>query len=176
MGTSRSGKLKKRLRPQEVSSKRKPTLTPYTTNLKEIPRKNTNIKITSKTNENDKNSTDNDESNNKEKGDSERYVDGLPLLDKPTEKSYEFEEKALRRIRINNVANVIIGHLNINSIRYRFEGLKLVIKDNVDIFLVSETKIDEPFPENHFIIENYSRPYRLDRDKQGGGLLLYVRQ
>ena len=105
---------------------------------------------------------------------SQGYVDGISLLNKSTESF--FEEKALRKIRLNNIKNVIIGQLNINSIRNKFEDLKLVITNNVDIFLVSETKINEPFPENQFKIKGYSRPYRLDRNEYGGGLLLYVRQ
>ena len=82
----------------------------------------------------------------------------------------------MKNIRLNNVNNVIIGQLNINSIRNKFENLKLVISTNVDIFLVSETKINESFPENQFKITGYSRPYRLDRNEYGGGLLLYVRE
>ena len=41
--------------------------------------------------------------------------------------------------------------------------------------MVSETKIDDSFPENQFIIGGYSKPYRRDRNSHGGGLLIYVR-
>ena len=53
---------------------------------------------------------------------------------------------------MNNIKNVIVGHLNINSIRNKIENLNLHIKDYVDIFLVSETKIDDSFPQ---IIKNF---------------------
>ena len=122
---------------------------------------------------NDHNVTDTEEIKNNETT-NERYVEGLPLLNETIDSS--FEERALRKIRINNIKNVIIGHLNINSIRNKFEALKLLIQDNVDIFLVSETKIDDSFPENQFIIKNFRRPYRLDRTNRGGGLLLYIRE
>ena len=43
--------------------------------------------------------------------------------------------------------------------------------------MISETKIDESFPNGNFIIEGFSTPYRLDRDsKGGGGVILYVRE
>ena len=41
--------------------------------------------------------------------------------------------------------------------------------------MISETKIDETFPESQFLIDGYSSPYRLDRTSKGGGLLLYIR-
>ena len=40
---------------------------------------------------------------------------------------------------------IIIGHLNINSIRYKFEFLKKLIGNNIDIFLISETKLNDTF-------------------------------
>ena len=42
--------------------------------------------------------------------------------------------------------------------------------------MVSETKIDDTFPESQFLIEGFSTPYRLDRTAKGGGILLYIRQ
>ena len=41
--------------------------------------------------------------------------------------------------------------------------------------MVSETKIDDSFPETQFINEGYSKPFRRDRNSHGGGLLIYVR-
>ena len=54
--------------------------------------------------------------------------------------------------------------------------LKTIIKDNIDILVLSETKLDDSFPENQFIIEGFSKPYRLDRTKRGGGVMIYVRE
>ena len=66
--------------------------------------------------------------------------------------------------------------MNINSLRFKFPSLSLILQNNVDVFLVSETKIDDAFPTNQFLIEGFSDPYRLDRKDNGGGLLLYVRR
>ena len=49
-----------------------------------------------------------------------------------------------------------------------------MIKDNIDILVISETKIDSSFPENQFCIEGYNPPFRLDRTQEGG-ILVYFR-
>ena len=42
--------------------------------------------------------------------------------------------------------------------------------------MISETKIDESFPQGNFLIDGFSSPYRLDRDSKGGGIMLYIRE
>ena len=42
--------------------------------------------------------------------------------------------------------------------------------------MVSETKIDDSFPAGNFVIGGFSTPYRLDRDSNGGDIMLYVRE
>ena len=66
-------------------------------------------------------------------------------------------------------------HLNINSIRNKFEALSSFVTDNTDILLISETKIDSTFPDGQFLITGFITPFRKDRNAHGGGLLLYVR-
>ena len=81
----------------------------------------------------------------------------------------------LNRIRVKNVNKILIGHLNINSIRNKFDLFVDLVKDKLDIMLISETKIDSTFPKSQFEIQGYSPPHRLDRNAHGGGLLLYTR-
>ena len=50
------------------------------------------------------------------------------------------------------------------------------IKSNIDVLLVSETKIDDSFPIGKFLIDGFSTPYRLDRNSNGAGLMLFVRE
>ena len=69
----------------------------------------------------------------------------------------------------------IIGHLNINSIRNKFEMLSMSVAQYVDILMLSETKLDSTFPSIQFLINGFSVPHRLDRNSKGGGILLYVR-
>ena len=59
---------------------------------------------------------------------------------------------ALKNIRVNNLKNVIIGQLNINSLRNKFSSLSELIHGNIDILVITETKLDHTFPEKQFLI------------------------
>ena len=50
------------------------------------------------------------------------------------------------------------------------------IKGNIDVLLASETKIDDSFPNGNILIDGFSTPYRLDRNSNDGGLMLFVRE
>jgi len=86
------------------------------------------------------------------------------------------QEDFLNSYRVKNVNHLIVASLNINSIRYKFDQLKFLIKDNIDILVLQETKIDNTFPENNFFIEGFSQPFRRDRTSMGGGILVYIRE
>ena len=60
--------------------------------------------------------------------------------------------------------------------RNKFESLSTQVKGNIDVLMVSETKIDDSFPVGNFVIDGFSTPYWLDRDSNGGGIMLYVRE
>ena len=60
--------------------------------------------------------------------------------------------------------------------RNKFDALTQQIIGNVDIFMLSETKLDSSFPEGQFLIPGYGAPYRIDRTCYGGGLMLFVRE
>ena len=80
----------------------------------------------------------------------------------------------LRSLRVKNLNKLIIGHLNINSLRNKLELLTHQIKDDIDILMISETKLDESFPTSQFFMKGFSSPHRLDRNCNGGGILLYI--
>ena len=46
---------------------------------------------------------------------------------------------------------------------------------NIDVLMISEAKVDETFPTSQFLIYGVSSPYRLDRDSNGGGILVYFK-
>ena len=50
--------------------------------------------------------------------------------------------------------NTIIGHLNINSVRNKFDNLHNLVKA-FDIFLFSESKLDNTLPINQFATGGY---------------------
>ena len=66
----------------------------------------------------------------------------------------------LKTLKLKNATKIIIGHLNINSIRNKIEDLKYLIADNIDILLISETKLNNTFPESQFAIAGFHPPYR----------------
>ena len=65
----------------------------------------------------------------------------------------------------------MFGHLNINSIRSKLELLSEQVKGNLDIFMISETKVDDSFPIGNFIIDSFSTPHSSDRYSNGGGIV-----
>ena len=68
----------------------------------------------------------------------------------------------------NSPNKIIVGHLNINSLRNKFEALQFIINRNLDIILLSETKLDDSFPAAQFMLKNFGIPYRLDKNSIGG--------
>ena len=81
----------------------------------------------------------------------------------------------LRTFQIKYPSNVIIDHLNINSIRKKFELLSFLIGGKVGILLIIETKIDGTFPTSQFLMSGYSNVYWLDRNDKGGGIMLFIK-
>ena len=73
--------------------------------------------------------------------------------------------RSARDVRKRNLKRIILGHLNVNSIRNKFDLLVDQIKGNVDIMVISETKLDESFPNGQFKIPGF-----------GGGVMDFVRE
>ena len=82
----------------------------------------------------------------------------------------------LRFLRVKNLNKLIIGHLDINSLRNKFELLTQQIKDNIDVLMISETKLDESFPTSQLFMNGFSSPHGFARNCNGGGILLYIRE
>ena len=51
----------------------------------------------------------------------------------------------LTKLRLTYFKNLIIDHLNINSVRNKFSSFQQTILSKTDILLLSETKIDDSF-------------------------------
>ena len=64
----------------------------------------------------------------------------------------------LNSLRKDNLDKLIVAHLNINSIRNKFDYLSEKIRGKKDILLVSETEIDDSFPQGQFVIDGFSTP------------------
>ena len=69
----------------------------------------------------------------------------------------------------------IFAQINVNSIRNKFQLLASQIINNVDVLTVSETKLYDSFLTAQFLLDGFSKPCRLDRCSNGGGILLYIK-
>ena len=77
----------------------------------------------------------------------------------------------LKSIRQENASKLVFAHLNINSIRNKFQLLVNQVKGNIDVLIISETKIDYGCPFGNFLIDGFSKQlYWLDCDALGGGI------
>ena len=86
----------------------------------------------------------------------ENYIG--PKEYKPVNSSNIQEENSLnslRKLRLSNVNKVIIGNININSLPAKFDQVKEVILKNVDILVITETKLDDTFPLGQFYVEGF---------------------
>ena len=56
----------------------------------------------------------------------------------------------------------------------KFDQLRTLRGKNIDILVLTETKLDSSFPNSQFAIDGFSVPFRFDRNRFGGGVLIYV--
>ena len=71
---------------------------------------------------------------------------------------------------------LIFAHLNINSIREKFEELMSQVEGTVDVLMISKKILTNSFPIANFLIDGFSQPYRIDQNSSGGGIMLYIRE
>ena len=62
----------------------------------------------------------------------------------------------IKKLRISNPNKIIIENLSINSLPNKFEQLKDIALHHIDIFVLTETKVD--------------------RNRNGGGFMIYIRE
>ena len=73
----------------------------------------------------------------------------------------------IKKLRIKNPNKIIIGNLNINSLPNKFEQLKGIVMQYIDILVLTETKLYDTFPVAHFLVNGFSGPYKLDKNRNG---------
>ena len=77
-------------------------------------------------------------------------------------------------MRSQNVQNVIIGHLNVNSLGPKIGEIKKLQKEGkIDVLVLSETKLDDSYKQEVLDIDGYCC-IRHDKRSNSGGLLTYV--
>ena len=81
----------------------------------------------------------------------------------------------LKGLRLSNTKDVILSYLNVNSIRNKFENLREIITQNINVLPVAQTKVDASFLSAQFFLERYHSPYRIHISRKSGGLLVYAK-
>ena len=82
----------------------------------------------------------------------------------------------LKNLKLKNTNRLIVGQLKINSVVRKLDHLKVLLVNNIDILVLTETKIDSSFPNAQFRIDGFSAPFRLDRNRFGGRVIFSVRE
>ena len=82
----------------------------------------------------------------------------------------------LKYVRLKNPKNILLGYINVNSIRNKLNKKFYTLFGNTfDFFVIAESKLDDSFPSAQFELSWYkSSPYRLEKTSKSGGLLIYV--
>ena len=88
-----------------------------------------------------------------------------------TNNSSNFSD-SLKNLKIKNSNRLAFDNLNINTINNKLEQLTHIIKNNVDVLVVTETKLDSSFPFGQFSIDGFAGPFCRDRNKNGGGVMI----
>ena len=76
----------------------------------------------------------------------------------------------IKKLGIRNPNKIITGNRNINSLPNKFEQLKDIVMQHIDILVSTETKLDDTFPTAQFLVNGFSEPHRLDKNRKGEGL------
>ena len=86
----------------------------------------------------------------------DKNSDNAPSV-KATPSDKESGLNFLSSLKMKHPHNIIIGNLNINSVPNMFEQLKYLIHDKLYILLITETKLDNTFPDSQFIMQGFSK-------------------
>ena len=72
-------------------------------------------------------------------------------------------------------SSIKLIHLNVNSIINKLYDIDQILSSNqVDVLMLSETKLDDEIPNSFYQNNNYFK-LRLDRNSKGGGLLVFFK-
>ena len=82
----------------------------------------------------------------------------------------------IKNLRLRNVHKVIIVNLNINSLPNKFDQLREIVLKYVDVLVITETKLDYTFLTSQFLVTGFPVPDRLDRNRNGGGIMVFIRE
>ena len=75
---------------------------------------------------------------------------------------------------LNDKRGLKMAHFNIRTLPGNFDQVKILLHNHpVDVIAFSETRLDEFISDSEISVDNYQL-YRKDRNRNGGGVILYV--
>ena len=75
---------------------------------------------------------------------------------------------------MDNLNKPNFAHLNINSIRNKFDSSDDIIKDNIELVMISETKVDNTLLDGQFFLDGFETLFCLDRNRNGRGTMFFL--
>ena len=81
----------------------------------------------------------------------------------------------ISELRLRSVNRALTGNLNFNSNRNKFDQLEDTELKYIDIFILSETKLDETSLISQFSMDGFSKTWRFDRNKHEEGVMVCIR-
>ena len=72
----------------------------------------------------------------------------------------------LKKVKLKRPKNVITGNLNINSISEKFDQWKCLVPNNIDVLVLTETKLDKTFTTYSFLRDSFSSAFWLDQKQK----------
>ena len=81
----------------------------------------------------------------------------------------------LEERRKKNPNNLILGHVNVNSLKLKFDYFAILLRKGLlDVLCITETKLDETYSNVVYSCDNY-RCHREDKSSTSGGMMILVR-
>ena len=75
---------------------------------------------------------------------------------------------------LSHKKGLVMASLNVNSLLPKIDEIRLLVRNNrIDILVINETKIDDKTEDQLIAIDEYSLK-RCDRNRNGGGVALYI--
>ena len=104
--------------------------------------------------------------------------DSFDIFSENQRSNNELDLEGLQILRNQYRSNPLIGYLNVNFLQHKIDSLRQILKKpSLEIICVDKIKLDESFPDHQFKIDGYQfPPFRRDRDKHGGGKVVYVKE
>ena len=78
----------------------------------------------------------------------------------------------LKQLRITDVIGLVISYQNINSLRKKFDQLKLLLEETINILVLAEFKIDSTFRNSQSKRVGFSIPHKFPRKRFSRGYFL----